>query len=262
VTNSDQEHNIRIVGVTEISIEDNTLANNDGKGCIEIHRGSYEWVKDNSCTGGDIRVGPLGLWGEAASSSTDWSVIEDNQLTDTFIYVQSGTHDSMIANNVIDVGTYGAAIQIDGVDSQGRESTDITIVNNTAIDGGTAGNFLHVLGQASDIVMKNNLFIAPNLKEGEDGSAPVRVDWVDLSDFTLISDNIWPDPNTVGTYAGGGINLVGTAYFTPYFQTAAEWDANSNVQGDVFQTLTLGDSYQMTAQGVTAGADLPMALAA
>jgi PKD repeat protein len=241
-----QEHIVRLVGVNEVTVEGNNFTNHDGKGCIEMHKGSYAWIQGNTVTGGDIRLGPLGLWGESPSSSTDSCVIEDNQLTDTFIYLQAGTHNAMISNNIIN-NTAGQAIEVAGPDSQGRTSENITIINNTATDSGTQGNFIAVWGYVDGIVMQKNLWIAPQEKISLYGTSPVLVNGNYMSSFTLISDNVWGEPAAGVT---GGIN-----YANGYL-TAAQWDALPNVKGDVFESLPLDGSYQMTIDSLLVGASI------
>jgi hypothetical protein len=256
--NTTKEHIVRLVGLDMVNVQQNNFTNHDGKGCIEMHEGQYGWIVDNTVDGGDIRVGPLGLWGESASSQTDYVKIEDNQLTDTFIYVQSGTHHAMIDNNVI-IRNGVQAIAVSGVDGQGRTSMDITIENNTAIDTGSTGNFLDLGGYASGIVLKDNLWVAPKLVVGSYGSAPVYVDDTNLGCFTQISGNVWPSPITMGTYANGGINFVGTSMQSSGYLTAAQWNSLSNVGTDEFENVTLNGSYQITADSLVVGAGLKMA---
>jgi hypothetical protein len=41
--------------------------------------------------------------------------------------------------------------------------------------------------------------------------------------------------------------------------TPAEWNAQSMVSGDVFETVNLGATYSINANGFTAGSTLPLA---
>lgn len=265
ILNSTREHVVRMVDMNEVTVEGNTFGNIDrtsvdpydtSKGCIEMHRGTYAYIADNTINDGDIRTGPLGLWGEPATSSTDWCVIADNQLTDTMVYVQSGTHHAMIEGNVI-TNSAKQAFVFSGVDSQGRMSQDITLLNNTAIDTGTQGNFLRVWGHVDGIVMKNNLWVAPNIAPGGYSTAAVYLNEANLSSFTQISGNVWPAPTSTGGYAQGGMMYVstpGNGYVTP-----AQWNAFSQVQGDTFQNVALGDTYQISLNSLLAGSPLKMA---
>jgi PKD repeat protein len=265
ILNSTREHVVRMVDMTEATVEGNTFGNLDrtgvdpsdaSKGAIEMHRGSYAYIADNTITDGDIRTGPLGLWGEAATSSTEWCVIADNQLTETMIYVQSGTHHAMIEGNVV-TNSAKQAFVFSGVDGQGRTSQDITLLNNTAIDTGTQGNFLRVWGHVDGIVMKNNLWVAPNITPGSYATAAVYLNEANLSSFTEISGNIWPAPATTGGYAHGGMMYVstpGNGYVTP-----DQWNALNGVQGDTFQNVPLGDTYQMSLKSLLVGSPLKRA---
>ena len=83
-------------------IMDNNFSNFDGKGCIEVHEGSWAWVQGNTVNSGDIRVGPLGLFGEPVSYGTNTSVVQGNTVINSDIAVYPGTHDVSIRNNVIE----------------------------------------------------------------------------------------------------------------------------------------------------------------
>jgi hypothetical protein len=248
--NSTREHIVREVNMVESTIENNTFANLDrtsidpydtSKGAIEIHVGSYAYIADNKITDGDIRLGPLGLFGEAASDSTEWDVITDNQLSGTQIYLNSGTHHAMVDNNVVTNNT-GDAMDISGPDSQGRTTADVTIVDNTALDNGTSGNFLRVGGYVDGITLTNNLWVAPNIHTGE---SAVNIYASDLNSFTTIGENIWPSQATNATEAGA--------------QSATQWDANKQVHNDIFKTVELSDTYQTTLGTLKAGSSLARA---
>ena len=268
--NSTREHIVRAVDFNEINVQDNNFTNLNrqsvdpydfSKGCVELHRGQYGWVVGNTITDGDIRIGPLGLFGEAASSATDWTVIEDNQLTDTFIYVQAGAHDSMIANNVItNEGAEGSYdIVMNGTDSQGRTSSDINLINNTGVDTGQSGNFLRIYGWVNGITMLNNLWVAPDLSIGDHSAAPIFTNTTDLSCFTRISGNVWPDPTDIPGYAQGGINYIDSSSTGNDFVTPAVWNSMSEVGTDLFVNTQLVDSYQISVDSVIAGADIKIA---
>src|SRR5206468_5942237 len=117
-----------------------------------------------------IRNGPRGWWGQDPATTTEWVVIEDNNLTDTFVYVNSGSHHVIARNNVVKNDTV-AAFNLSGPDSSGRISSDITLLNNTAIDNGTGGNFIRLGGHVNGIVMKNNVWVAPNVTPGSHSAA-------------------------------------------------------------------------------------------
>ena len=101
VVNSIHEHIIRSSGAAQQLIAYNNFTNNDGKGCIEVHEGSYAWVEGNIVTNGDIRVGPLGLWGEPVTQITQYAVIQGNTVNNVSINVDPGSDDISIRNNII-----------------------------------------------------------------------------------------------------------------------------------------------------------------
>ena len=164
----------------------------------------------------------------------------------------------MISGNVVNQNG-GQAFVLNGPDGQGRTSMDITITNNTAIDTGSTGNFIRVNGYVAGITMTNNLWVAPKLQLGVYSSAPVYVANSDLSSFSKIGANIWPSPVSVGTYADGGINFVGSSYTSANFLTATEWNSFSVVSQDDFTNVELASTYQISYQGITAGSNLKMA---
>ena len=281
VANSTREHCVRLEYAAEETIEDNTLTNlgraaagDSGdivKGCIEMQQGSYGWIAGNRVTGGDIRIGPrgaTGIYGETATSSTDDCVIQDNQLTDTFLFVMPGSHHEMIQNNVILASGGEGAIDMNGTDADGRTSSDITIRNNTVVQSGIWGNFLRVQGWVSGVSLYNNLYVAPQLQVAYNGAAAVYVNGADLSCFSRISDNVWPsDTVPAGKWGAGGVMYVGTQYTADEFVTPASWLRYSEVSGDTLQDVTTADlaagSYQLpaasSASGVTVGATLARA---
>ena len=143
------------------------------------------------------------------------------------------------------------AFNISGPDGDGRTSGDITLLNNTAIDNGTMGNFVRVGGHVNGIVMKNNVFVAPNLATGSHSAGAVNVIESNLNSFTSITGNLWP----AASGNGGGENLVGSDY-----KTGSEWNSYSQVSDDTFENVGFnGDTYQISLGSLTAGSDLAMA---
>ena len=279
--NSTREHCIRLCTATEATVEDNTLANLDrtaegdssdnSKGCIEMQQGSYAWIQGNTVTDGDIRVGPRGAdtGGETTTSSTAWCVIQDNQLTDTFVAADPGSDDIMIQNNVVLANTIAdSAFQVAAPDADGRVSTNITIRNNTVVQAGVSGNFLKVGGWVNGISLTNNLYIAPQLQVANNGACAVYVNGSDLSCFSKIADNVWPtDTVPTGKWGSGGVNYVGTQYTSSEFVTPATWLGYSQVSGDALEDVNTSDlkagTYQLPASasdtGLAAGATLALA---
>ncbi len=283
VANSTREHCIRLVDASQVTVEDNTLTNlnrtADGdvsdisKGCIEMQQGQYGWIAGNHVTDGDIRVGPrgaTGIYGETATSSTDNCVVQDNQLTDTFIFVQPGAHNAMIQNNVIVENTPGeVAMTINGTDEDGRTAENIVIRNNTVTQAGTSGNFLRVNGYCSGVSLYDNLYVAPQLQVLNNWACAVYVSQPSLSCFTKIAHNVWPASTVAtGKWGGGGAEYIGTDGVTAAdWVSASQWDAEPEVSGDVLKNVTTADlaagTYQLaataSATGQAAGATLARA---
>jgi PKD repeat protein len=239
--NSTREHIVRLSGVDRALIYGNDFANLDrrpadrgdfSKGAIEMHHGSYACIANNTVTDGTIRVGPLGLH-ELPSTATDWAVIENNVVRNTYIVANPGSHHIMIRGNIV-FNDKLQCIQLMGPDKDGRTSGDIHILNNTAIDRGTTGAFLKVWGHINGIELKNNLLVAPNLNIGNSGAAFVNTNETDLKSFTRIADNVWPLV-THRTH-GNGFLLANHAI------TPAEWAAFAQVKSDTFADVRVDEA--------------------
>jgi hypothetical protein len=252
VEGSVHEHVLRSSGATELLIYDNNFYNNDGKGCIEIHEGSYAWIQGNTANGGDIRVGPLGLWGEPITSSTNECVIEDNTVLNNQIAVYPGAHDISIRNNIIKTNS-AQMIDVKGQDGLGRQSADIRILNNTGISTGATGNFLKVENHTDGIILENNLLVQPKLAVGGYDAAPVFVAETNLSSFTSINGNVWQLSDDAYAYAGGGDNYIDTVNGTGYV-TPAQWNAYSVVGTDYFVNTSLASNLAPVPGSVAASA--------
>jgi PKD repeat protein len=234
--NSTREHCIRLSSLDHVLVYHNDFTNLDrrpadkydySKGAIEMHRGTYAYIAGNTVRDGTIRVGPLALHGEDPSSATDWSVIENNRVIDTEIFVKPGSHHVMIRNNLVFFSGAGHAIDVVGPDGDGRTSRDISILNNTAVDLSTKGMFLKVWGHVdAGITLADNLFVAPHLDPGTDGTSAVNTEMPDLADFKAVSHNVWP---VLANAADGKVFVIARQG-----KTAAEWKAMPQVSGESF----------------------------
>ena len=236
--NSTREHIVRLTGVQRALIYNNDFTNLDrrpadkydtSKGTIEMHNGAYAYITQNTINGGTIRVGPLGI-NENVSTATDWSVIEDNHLTGTYIVAYPGAHHVLIRNNVIRNNAI-QAIQLQAPDEDGRTNGDIQIINNTAIENGESGAFLKVWGHVDGIDLRNNLLIAPHLKVGTNGAGAVNVAEADLSSFTAIDHNIWPK------FGNGTAELM----VANHTISQSDWKAMPPVKQDSFADIAVDD---------------------
>jgi hypothetical protein len=230
------EHVLRTSGANELLIADNTFNNYDGKGCIEMHVGGYAWIDGNTCNGGDIRVGPLGLWGEPIDATVD-CVIQNNTVNSSDIQVYSGAQHISIRNNII-TRAGQQLIDVIGQDGNGRQSADIRILNNTGVDTASTGNFVKVENHVDGILLENNLLIAPTMAVGGYNTAPVYAAEGNLSSFTFINANVWQEP-IFDAWARGGINFVGSSYISSGYQTPEQWNSYSNVGTDYFSVTPL-----------------------
>jgi PKD repeat protein len=239
--NSTREHIVRLSGVSKALIAANDFTNLDrrpadkydtSKGTIEMHNGSYAYIAHNTVADGTIRVGPLGINDEPVTTATDWSVIESNTLSNTFLVAYSGAHHVMMRNNIIRNDS-SPAIVLQAPDDDGRVNSDIRILNNTAIDTGTTGGFMKVWGHVDGIELKNNLLIAPNLKVGVNGAAVINLAEGNLSSFTAIGHNLWP------VYGGGeqGVEFMANKQTL----TLANWLSFAQVRADATGSVTLDD---------------------
>lgn len=270
--NSTREHNLRTTRVERILVAYNDFGQLDRKavdpgdiekGAIEIHRGIYSYIARNIARGGLIRLGPRGGGWEAPDTATDWSVIEDNYSDDEGIHLYPGTHHVVIRNNVIEryrSRKWGASIVINPAQMDHRVSSDIYILNNTVIDRRPTGIFLRTYGMewGNQITLKNNLWVNENFQPGKAGSAAVYVTENNLRSFREISGNVWALPGSPsGAWAKDGVSyLAATWGDKDGYVTAAEWNANPAVGTDYFANVTLGDLYQVTLNGTTAGSSL------
>ena len=271
--NSTREHNIRTSGVERILVAYNDLRNRDrtdddrndsSKGCIEIHKGRFSYVANNTVHDGVIRFGPLGENHEDPSTATDWNVCENNRLDDVGIQLYAGTHHTMIRNNVIEryeSVRHSAAIQINAPDSAGRTSGDVYVLNNTAVDTRDYGAFLRLRGEADGVTVRNNLWVYDKLRIGSNGSAAIYVPDDDLGDFREISGNVWPVPASAAKWAaGGGPNFVCEEWGEEgSYLTQEDWNACEQVGTDFFQNVEPQDVYQVKLGDIVAGSSLPKA---
>lgn len=243
--NSTREHIVRMTDLDRVLIADNDFTNLDrravdkydySKGDIEMHRGSYAYIAHNTINDGTLRAGPLGLWGEAASSATDWVVMDGNTLKNTFISINAGSHHVMVRNNVIHLD-HTPAIVIQSPDKAGRISGDITITHNTAINQSDSGAFIKVWGHADGITLTNNLFVAPNLKPGANGTAAVNTAEDDLSSFRDIRHNTWPMPTAFTQGTTDGVCVIGHRGYI----NAKAWSEVPQVKDDTFANVEVDE---------------------
>jgi hypothetical protein len=182
-------------------------------------------------------------------------VIDGNTLQDTKIFINSGSHHIMVRNNIVR-NERDQAVTIGGPDKQGRISGDLSIINNTGINDSDSGSFLRLWGHADGIILKNNLFIAPGLKPGSNGTAVVNTVENDLSSFTEIERNIWPLPTVFGAETKDGVCFVGPGTGNNYRNPAA-WSAFPQVKEDRFVDVPVDEQGIPTPDSAAVGYALP-----
>ena len=232
-------HVIRMADMERVLVNDNDFTNPDEtsgiRGTLTIHKGSYAYVSNNHFTDGKLTVGPLGNADGLSDKAGrwNWAVFEGNVVKSQVI-VEHGAQHIMYRNNIVkNDNDWG--FEVEAYSSEyGRGVVDVTFVNNTVVNNGSIGNFLHVDGAADGINLINNLYLAPNLTTGTSGSAPVFVYDNDLSSFDKITGNVWPLP-TIDKYAEGGINYVWPIWSNSAgYKTPAEWEAYGQVDKDYY----------------------------
>lgn len=253
VANSTREHVVRCVDTVRELIAYNDFTNlnrgsiddsDDNKGTLELHRGSYAYVTQNSFSDGELRTGPRGGSSDIPGSTTSWTVIESNHISNHELQVYPGTQHLMVRNNVLSDDN-GACINIIP-SGGGRNLSDIRIVNNTGINNGAGGQFLFVYAGATprSISVMNNLWIAPHVISGEHATAAIDVAGKDLSEFATISHNVWQMPIGFDSYTHGGVMYMWPSLSDPRgYITPSRWNAMAPVSGDIFANTAIGGDY-------------------
>ncbi len=263
VANSTREHIVRIFGGERVLVYGNDLTNlnresvdryDGAKGVVAAQRGAYMYIANNKLNG-PSGFGPLGLSSGLGETwaRTLYGVFESNVQNNAQFEVKHGAEHIMVRNNVFKYDN-ATDIQIEGYNTTyQRGVVDLTIVNNTAINNGTTGNFIRMDVPVDGVKLMNNLYVAPNLYTGPFGTAVIAVFGNDLSSFTRIDTNNWSLP-TISSYAEGGINFVGQSNTPSDFKTPDEWNAYYQVGTDSFIDVTLDGNYKPTSTvGATIG---------
>jgi hypothetical protein len=265
--NSDSQSDIRlsgadIAGADLVLVADNTLGNSI-KAAVAIEVGSYAYIYGNDVTSGVMGVGPL--YNNSASSlaapdaTFEYCVFDSNVVHST-ILIQPNAIYTLARDNVIYTnGGGGTGFVINPTTSlfPNRQAQFIYLLNNTVFDPGEQGGFLLLTaGEALDVVVDYNLFVAPDFVTGA-GSGIIYVDDNDMKSFSQILDNVWPVAKPI-QWADGGVFYVDSevgiraGYLTP-----AEWEATGVPSGDVYDNVVLPTGiFEVTLDGFTAGSDV------
>lgn len=234
-------HNNEFINKSRVSAGDRS---DTAKNSLTAQWGDYFYFSNNKLRRGPVRVGPLGdgdgyQW---KNSRTNYTVFENN-LFDAPAFVEHGASHVIYRNNV-SLAHGMPAYSIDGYDSSyARGVTNVTLVNNTAVNSSVKGQFLNVGGSVNGINVVNNLYSAPNLQPGAFEAAPVYVKGSSLGSFRTVSNNVWAR-GTPLSYADGGMNYVWSYWSDARgYQTAAEWNALPQVGTDLFGHVSVDSRY-------------------
>ncbi|MGC4032119.1 MAG: PKD domain-containing protein [Tepidisphaeraceae bacterium] len=253
VLNSTNEHPIRVYGVDRMLMAYNDVANpqayswETSKMALNIQKGNYVYVYDNTIRGPRVQIGPLGGADGTGDKAARLNhiVLENNTLYDTRLEIVHGANDITIRNNVFKFKDDNA-MEVDGYNTEyARGVNRLNVANNTFINTGTKGRVISVEGAVGGISLVNNLYQADNMYVGTYGTAAVFVNDTSLKSFTKITNNIWPVPN-VSTWVKSNVKggtpfaIVGKNIndLTTYY-TLTRWNALSQVGTDAQADVTV-----------------------
>jgi hypothetical protein len=254
MTHSRQEHLIRASepGVTRLLVAHNDLSRpNNGKGSIELRRAHWFYVANNYINGGTMRLGPQDqdqqhspkTWKQIKAT---WGVLQDNRFDNIFVNVLLGTEHVAIRNNVVRVdGMYAFRVSCDKPGYHDvRKVLDVRIENNTAINAEPKGQFLYLNGRPIGMTVRNNVYVAPRLGEGNaPNAAAVYTTAPDLDGIDVLENNVWP----------GGPHVKNYLNKAPV--SKQQWWKNRQVKGERYAAVPL-DENDNVPQQVGAGAKM------
>jgi hypothetical protein len=249
--NSTREHIVRSSSneTTRVLVAYNDFTNLDrtdvdggdqSKTTVNIRSGNHIYIAENKLTSGVVGFGPTRAMG--LEQIADTIVVEGNEIHGTMMQISTGTYNFAARNNLLDnVGQEQIALQPTVWDMPSRTASNWIIANNTGVNTTDTGKFIKVYsnGAPGTISVLNNLFIAPNLKNG----TAMDVHAGNLSMFKTISHNVWP-----ATTAGAKLNVVNDVTYTQ-----AQWEDTDQVQNDVYLQIGTADGYSVTLPDFSAG---------
>jgi hypothetical protein len=264
VTNTTRAHCIRVNSAVaaDILIVDNNLtkqypaddAGEEYKTTIDVRIGSDVYIANNILNDSTVAVSPSP--GQTADQTADWIVFDGNTINNAQLVIDEVGHHIMVRNNILNIsGTGQIVITPSGTTVPGALLTDITISHNTGINTGQDGEFIDVLSEpaAGSITIDHNLFSAPNIRFGFGWDSAVYLNTPDMTGFASITDNIWPTANNLQT--PNVVNYFAGAATATGYLTEQAWNTLPTVNNDQYSDTALqSGSYQMTINGVTAGA--------
>jgi hypothetical protein len=189
------QHIIRAIGGSNLTIEDNTLACPSGNGTVSVNNSNGVWIAGNTCTSGSIGVGRA----SAPGQSVEWAIIADNEISGAGVIVDPGTAHISVAGNTASTPS-GQALLIQGTEADGRTEADLSITGNTLAITGTAGAPLRLAGATAPgaIVFTGNKLVADKATFGVNGSGSVAAMFANWQAcFAAITGNTFGSPASV-----------------------------------------------------------------
>jgi hypothetical protein len=123
---------------------------------------------------------------------------------------------------------------------------DATLHGNVVANHGSQGRFAWIWSGSRELELTSNTFAGPNLEWGAYHTVAVLVQAADLSSFSVIDANTWPETPSGGWTQGANI-FVGSNYDQPGFRDAQAWDALNGSGNDGFAAV---DSATMFADWI------------
>jgi hypothetical protein len=236
------------------------------KTTINLRQGSDIYIYDNTLSDAAVSFGPTDDM--PTTAYVGWVKLDGNTINNTEVELHGSVTNTMVSNNLTNLSGIYPQYQILPTDDMGRQMNNVTLENNTGVLTGQVGTFLDIEGNspAGALTVKNNLFSAPNLLEGDDMSASVFISGNSAAAVALFSDNIWASASSQFAGYSGAVNYIAPANVLQdnYYLTAAQWDALPNVLGDQFETINVNPTsgnLQASINGQMAGAVLPASIA-
>jgi len=237
VGGSANEHNIRLGGANRVLIAGNNLTNTV-KSSIWCMLGSDAYLSGNTIHDGRLILGPNFASG-AASERFTWYVSENNQIYGDGFELYHGADTATIRNNYMEIEG-DTAITVWGYSaSMNRSANNIKVLNNTYKNSNSTVRFMDVGQGASNVVVANNLVVAPAMVTWYSGSGNMWVQDSGLASFTNITRNVWAIPASTPDIPGA------RHYVWPYwsnasgYRTESQWEAFSQVVSDGYENVSL-----------------------
>jgi PKD repeat protein len=233
VAGSIDEHNMRFLA-ERVLVSGNDLTNL-AKRTIWCLDGGWAWVAGNRLTGGALVIGPRpqdeGGWTHA--------VVESNRLAGESMIVRHGSAHVRLSSNLIQRDA-APAIDVWGYDgAMDRTCSDVRVLHNTIINLAPSGRGVSIGLDTAAVVVANNMYLAPHLETGSQGTANAFVA-DDSLDGACFAGNLWAEPAVVGW--GNGWHYLWPYWSDPVgYRTPEEWAALPGTQGERYRAFAPAD---------------------